>query len=257
MKDRNMRPIEVTRLEDTPSGGEVRKYHVSNDTVSLTVMDFGATLMSVRAPDRDGNADCITLTHNSNAAWLANAPCFGGICGRFGNRIARGKFTIDGTEYQLATNNGPNHLHGGIAGFHKRLWSGEPFEADGISGVRFTYVSADGEEGYPGELTATIEYSLNASNEMKMEYKATTTKTTPINLTNHAYWNLRGTSNGGVSVADQELQLFCDQYLPVDDTVIPTGEFAAVSGTVMDFTSQHPIGDMLNDVEGGGYDTVM
>jgi len=245
-----MPQVEISPFATLPSGEEVKTIVVSNATITLKLMDFGATLMSVEVPDRSGKTDNVVLSHNSAEAWLNNAPCFGGVCGRFGNRIARGRFTIDGTKYQLATNNGPNHLHGGIAGFHKRLWSAEP-TADG---VRFTYVSADGEEGYPGELTATVTYSLPEDNELRMQYSAKTTKTTPINLTNHAYWNLRGTSSSGVSVADQELQLFCDKYLPVDETVIPTGEFADVAGTVMDFTSQHPIGDKLNEVEGGGYD---
>ena len=238
----------------TEQGDEVTKFVVENGDLKLVLMDFGATLMECHAPDRDGNSDNVTLSHNSVDAWLKNAPCFGGICGRFGNRIANGKFTIDGIEYQLAINNGPNHLHGGEIGFHRRLWTAEPFEDENGCGICFAYLSIDGEEGYPGELSVTVEYSLNTENELVITYEAETTKATPINLTNHAYWNLRGTSSGGVSVEDQHLRLFCDQYLPVDETVIPTGEFADVTGTVMDFTSAHAIGDRLNDVEGGGYD---
>ncbi len=246
--------VKQRALGKTQGGDEVVQYVVENGNLRISLMDFGATLMECSVPDRDGKADNVTLSHNSVEAWLANAPCFGGICGRFGNRIARGQFSIDGADYQLATNNGPNHLHGGEVGFHKRLWNGEPFEDDGVSGVCFAYLSVDGEEGYPGELSVMVEYSLNSENELVITYEATTTKTTPINLTNHAYWNLRGTTAGGTSVADQELRLFCDQYLPVDDTVIPTGEFADVKGTVMDFTSAHAIGENLADVEGGGYD---
>lgn len=249
-----MASVKQQTFGQTPDGESVEQFIVSNGTIEIALMDFGATLMSCMVPDKNGHPDNVTLGHNSVEAWLANAPCFGGICGRFGNRIAKGQFTIDGVDYQLATNNGPNHLHGGIAGFHKRLWKGEPFEDENSCGVAFAYLSNDGEEGYPGELSVIVEYSLNNDNELVINYEAETTKTTPVNLTNHAYWNLRGVGTGGVSVAEQELQLFCDQFLPVDETVIPTGEFRAVKDTVMDFTGSHPIGDKLNDVEGGGYD---
>lgn len=248
----------VTQLTfgKTADGHEVKKYVVENGGISISLMEFGATLMECRVPDRNGDSDNVTLSHNSVEAWLANVPCFGGICGRFANRIEKGQFTIDGVQYQLATNNGPNHLHGGEAGFHKRLWTGEPFEDEGTCGVCFAYLSVDGEEGYPGEVSVMVEYSLNAENELAITYEANTTKTTPINLTNHAYWNLRGTRDGGTSVGDQELKLFCDHYLPVDETAIPTGEVADVNGTVMDFRSAHPIGDRLGEFPGehGGYD---
>jgi aldose 1-epimerase len=240
-----------TKTED---GQDVTKFTIELGDLRLVLMDFGATLMECHVPDRDGQTDNIVLSHNSADAWLKNAPCFGGTCGRFGNRIAKGQFNIDGVNYQLAVNNGPNHLHGGEVGFHRRLWTGEPFEDEDSCGVCFAYLSVDGEEGYPGDLEVTVEYSLNKDGELVITYEATTTKSTPINLTNHAYWNLRGTAAGGVSVADQHLRLFCDQYLPVDETTIPTGQFASVKDTVMDFTSPHAIGDKLNDVEGGGYD---
>ncbi|MFK7817078.1 MAG: aldose epimerase family protein [Planctomycetaceae bacterium] len=246
--------VQQEAFTKTDDGQDVSKFTIEQGDLRLVVMDFGATLMECHAPDRDGQSDNIVLSHNSPEAWLRNAPCFGGICGRFANRIAKGQFSLNAVDYQLATNNGPNHLHGGEVGFHRRLWTAEPFEDADACGVCFAYLAVDGEEGYPGDVEVTVEYSLNNDNELVITYEASTTKATPINLTNHAYWNLRGLSGGGVSVEDQHLRLFCDQYLPVDETAIPTGEFASVKDTVMDFTSAHAIGEMLHDVEGRGYD---
>lgn len=238
----------------TADGEQVHQFEITNEQLTVRLLDFGATLTEVHVPDRDGNKDNITLGHNSVEAWLANVPCFGGTCGRFANRIAGGRFQLDGQEYQLPQNHGENHLHGGNRGFHKRMWEGEAFSDDSVCGVRFSRVSSDGEEGYPGEMHVSVEYALPGDSTLRIRYSATTTKATPINLTNHAYWNLRGTSGGGVSVTDHELQLFCDQYLPVDASVIPTGEFRDVAGTVMDFRAPHAIGDQIQDVEGEGYD---
>ncbi len=238
----------------SPDGSEISQYEVGNGTTTVTLMDFGATLMSVRTPDQHGNVDNIVLSHSSPEAWFQNVPCFGGTCGRFANRIANAKFAIDGTEFLLSKNHGDHQLHGGVRGFHKRVWRGTPLQDDTAAGVRFQYVSADGEEGYPGELTVQVEFRLSDNNELTLEYSAATTAPTAINLTNHAYWNLRGTDSGGSSVEDTELQLFCDHYLPVDDSVIPTGQLAPVADTVMDFRDAHPIGQHLHDVPGGGYD---
>ena len=183
-----------------------------------------------------------------------NGPYFGGVCGRYANRIKHGKFSLDGTEYQLATNNGDHHLHGGKEHFMRKLWKAEPFQADKVAGVKMTYVSPDNEENFPGTLTSVVTYTLNDNNELTIEYAATTDKPTILNLTNHAYWNLAG-ANGGL-VLDHDLTLFCDKYLPVDESSIPTGELAPVAGTCMDFLKAEKIGARIDQTVngGGGYD---
>jgi aldose 1-epimerase len=167
-----------------------------------------------------------------------------------GNRIARGQFTLEGVDYQLATNNNRNHLHGGNVGFDRKLWSAEPLELDGESSVRLWRTSPDGEEGYPGALQVEVIYTLSNDNTLRIAYQATTDRTTPVNLTNHAFWNLAG---AGKSVLDHELTLHAKTYLPVDETLIPTGDRAAVAGTPMDFTHSHAIGERIEQIP-GGYD---
>lgn len=233
----------------TPSGVEVVQYSLSNrQGLQVRVISLGATLTSVQVPDRQGHLGEVTLNLDSLEAYLAGHPCLGSVCGRFANRIARGRFTLDGKEYTLATNNGPSHLHGGPQGFDKRVWTAA---AEGSDGVRFRYVSVDGEEGYPGTLTAEVLYRLTDEDELHLDYRATTDRATPVNLTNHAYWNLAGPAAG--TVLDQQLYLNADRYLPVDATQIPLGQLRSVHGTPMDFTTAQPIGSRIAEVP-GGYD---
>lgn len=253
--EKNMLTVQREPFGETASGEEVTQYGLRNrQGMKVTLIDLGAIITSVEVPDRDGKLENVTLSLPDCKSYLENAPYFGGACGRYANRIAKGKFSLDGTEYELFLNNGPNTLHGGKEGFMKKLWTAEPFQNDNQAGVKLTYVSPDGEEGYPGKLTTTVTYTLTDDNELRMDYKATTDKATVLNLTNHAYWNLAGAGNG--LVLDHELTLTGSKYLPVDETGIPTGELAAVEGTVMDFLKPHKIGERIDQpVNGsGGYD---
>lgn len=232
----------------TSQGMEVEQYTLTNvHGLKVQVISFGATLTSVQVPDRQGRLGEVTLNLDSLEDYLAGHPCLGSVCGRFANRIARGRFTLDGKTYTLAVNNGPNHLHGGRVGFDKVVWSAA---AEGSDAVRLTYVSPDGEEGYPGTLTTQVVYRLTDTDELHIDYTATTDHATPLNLTNHAYWNLAGPKAG--SVLNHELYLNADRYLPTDETQIPLGELRPVTGTPMDFSHAHAIGDQI--AEAGGYD---
>jgi aldose 1-epimerase len=234
----------------TRDGAKVDLYTLTNAAgMKIKVMTFGATLIAVEVPDRAGRRDNVTLHLNSFAEYESGHPCFGPVCGRYANRIARGKFTLDGVEYALATNNGPNHLHGGKIGFDKVIWKAEPEERTGSVGVALSYVSRDGEEGYPGTLTATVTYTLTADNQLKMEYTAEADRPTPVNLTNHAYWNLAGAGD----ILGHELMINADRYLPVDDGLIPLGELRPVEGGPMDFRQPMPVGFRIAQVP-GGYD---
>ncbi len=234
----------------TADGQEITQFLLSNDKgMSINLINFGAIVTAVYLPDREGKSENITLGFNTLAEYEKKGPYFGAICGRYANRIADGKFSLDGKEYQLAQNTPPSHLHGGEQGFDKKVWASESFSNEKEVGVRFSYVSPDGEEGYPGKLTLRVVYSLNNDNELKIDYTATSDQATPINVTNHCYWNLAGSG----TILDHELVLNCDQYLPVTDLAIPTGELATVKGTPMDFTSAHKIGERIAQVE-GGYD---
>lgn len=253
--EKNMLTVQREPFGETASGEEVTQYGLRNrQGMKVTLIDLGAIITSVEVPDRDGKLENVTLSFPDCKSYLENAPYFGGACGRYANRIAKGKFSLDGTEYELFLNNGPNTLHGGKEGFMKKLWTAEPFQNDNQAGVKLTYVSPDGEEGYPGKLTTTVTYTLTDDNELRMDYKATTDKATVLNLTNHAYWNLAGAGNG--LILDHELTLTGSKYLPVDETGIPTGELATVEGTVMDFLKPHKIGERIDQpVNGsGGYD---
>lgn len=253
--EKNMLTVQREPFGETASGEEVTQYGLRNrQGMKVTLIDLGAIITSVEVPDRDGKLENVTLSLPDCKSYLENAPYFGGACGRYANRIAKGKFSLDGTEYELFLNNGANTLHGGKEGFMKKLWTAEPFQNDNQAGVKLTYVSPDGEEGYPGKLTTTVTYTLTDDNELRMDYKATTDKATVLNLTNHAYWNLAGAGNG--LIVDHELTLTGSKYLPVDETGIPTGELAAVEGTVMDFLKPHKIGERIDQpVNGsGGYD---
>lgn len=220
----------------------------------LRVMTYGAIVVELQTPDRHGKLDNITLGFDKLAGYLGEHPYFGATVGRYANRIAKGKFSLDGTTYQLATNNGPNHLHGGVVGFSRVVWAAKPVQTDEAVGVQFSYTSPDGQEGYPGQLEATVVYTLTNADEMRIDYTATASKATPLNLTNHCYWNLAGT--GSRTILGHQLRLSADKYLPVDETLIPTGQFMPVAGTRFDFTTQQPIGSRIDQVTGDppGYD---
>ncbi len=234
-------------------GQAVDLYTLTNDLgTKVEVITYGATIIGVETPDRDGKTANLTLHKKDLAGYESGHPFFGAIAGRFANRIAKGKFTLDGKEYTLATNNNENHLHGGEVGFDKKIWQAEPIEDKNCVGVRLTYQSVDGEEGYPGTLDVTTAYALDNDNRLLMDYSATTDQPTHVNLTNHAYWNLAGAGSG--QVVDQVMMLNAKEYLPVNAGLIPIGKPATVKDTVMDFTTPTPIGSRLDQVEGGGYD---
>lgn len=236
----------------TPEGAEVDLYTLTNaNGLRVKIMTYGATITSVEVPDRDGRLANVTLSLDSLDDYLKDHPFFGSTVVRYANRIAKGKFSIDGKEYTLATNNGPNHLHGGEKGFDKVVWEAEPIEGEDVVGVAFSYESPDGEEGYPGKLLVKVTYSLTNDNELRMEFAATTDKPTVVNLVNHTYWNLAG--GGAGDVLDHLLTLNADRFLPVDDGLIPSGELEPVAGTLMDFTRPMTIGARIGQVE-GGYD---
>ncbi len=244
--------IETTSMGKTREGEDVLLYTLINaNGLKAKVMTYGATLISVETPDRHGKFENVTLHLESLAEYLAGHPFFGSVAGRYANRIAKGKFTLDGHQYCLATNNGPNHLHGGVKGFDKAVWKAQPVTAKDAVAVAFTHVSPDGDEGYPGRLTAKVVYSLTNANELKMEYTATTDKATVVNLTNHTYWNLGGIHAG--NILDHQLTLNADRYLPVDDGLIPLGDPQPLQGTPMDFTRPAAIGARIGQVK-GGYD---
>lgn len=243
--------IDVADFGKTASGDTVKLYTLSNPAgVRVKLMTLGATLVTVETPDRTGRVAPITLHLNTLEEYLAGHPCLGSVCGRFANRIAKGRFTLDGVEHQLATNNGPNHLHGGNRGFHKVVWNGETLQGPDSVGVKFTYLSPDGEEHYPGNLTVTATYTLTSDSQLQIEYTAVTDKPTVVNLTNHAYWNLAGP--GAKDCLGHRLTINADRYLPVDSGLIPLGELRPVQGTPMDFTSPQTIGSRI--AEAKGYD---
>jgi aldose 1-epimerase len=251
-----------TSVKSSPWGhtgeGTVEIYKLTNARgVEARVMTYGATLVSLTAPDRSGHFKNIVLGFDSLEPYLAGVPYYGATVGRYANRIAKGRFTLDGKTYELATNDGPNSLHGGKRGFDKRIWQAEPLPASRGGGVQMTLVSAAGEEGYPGELTAQVIYRLDEQNNLEIEYRATTTAPTPVNLANHAYFNLTGDPK--VPVLDHVVTLNADRFTPVDATLIPTGELRSVAGTPFDFRSPHAVGARIGDPDeqlrlGRGYD---
>jgi aldose 1-epimerase len=238
---------------NTPDGTAVDVFTLANSAgIKARVITYGCIITSVQTPDRNGKIAEITLGFDSLEGYLAGHPYFGALVGRFANRIAAGRFELDGRRYTLACNEkGENHLHGGKVGFDKRVWkAGEIREKDTV-GVRFSYTSPDGEEGYPGELEVTVAYSLNEANELSFDYRARTTKATPINLTNHTYWNLSGPGSGQVYA--HLLSLNCSRYVPANEQLIPTGEVLSVEDTPLDFREQKAIGRDIDQLP-AGYD---
>ena len=242
----------------TPTGDSVTLYTLTNrQGVEARIMNFGGVVVSLKVPDRNDSLADVVLGFDELEPYLESAPYFGAIVGRYGNRIANGKFTLDGTEYNLAQNNGPNHLHGGLKGFDKVLWQAKPVEADSSVGLILNYRSADGEEGYPGALSVTVEYILTNNNELRIEYEATTDAPTVVNLTNHSYFNLAGQNQG--PILDHEMMINADRFVPIDSTSIPLGPLASVEETPMDFNQPTKIGERINNdhpqlVNGTGYD---
>ncbi len=239
-----------------PDGEAVELITLTNaHGVELRAMTYGAIILSLKVPDRTGQLGDVVLGYDSLAGYVKSSPYFGAVVGRYGNRIAKGKFTLDGTAYTLAVNNGPNALHGGLRGFDKVVWNADTMRTPEGVGLRFRYVSKDGEEGYPGTLTTTVTYTLTDSNEVHIAYEATTDKATPVNLTQHTYFNLAGRGD----VLAHVLTLHADRFTPVDSTLIPTGELAPVAGTPFDFTTPHAVGERIGAEHqqlrfGGGYD---
>jgi aldose 1-epimerase len=250
--------IEKDVFGTMPDGTVVDRYTLTNGRgMRVRVITYGGILQSIEVPDRHGRAGNVALGFDNLTDYVERNPYFGCITGRYANRIAGGKFTLDGTEHQLAVNDGPNHLHGGEAGFDKRVWQASEVTQRDAVGVRLTYTSPDGEENYPGTLTTTVTYLLTRNNEIKIDYLATTDAPTIVNLTNHTYFNLAGEGSG--DIYDHRLRLNASRYTPVDDTLIPTGELATVDGTPMDFRRPTAIGDRIRNgfeqlVIGRGYD---
>jgi aldose 1-epimerase len=236
-----------TAFGQTKEGVPVDQYTLTNRRGMIAkVITYGATLTDLIVPDRTGKPGDVVLGYDKLEPYLAGVPYFGSTVGRVGNRIAKGRFTLSGKSYTLATNNGPNHLHGGIKGFDKVVWKAETVPGASAASVKFTYHSPDGEEGYPGSLDATVVYTLTDENELRLDYTATTDKATPVNLTNHSYFNLAGDGSG--DILGHVLTIAADQYTPVDAALIPTGELTPVRGTVFDFTTPTAIGARIAKV---------
>ena len=242
----------------TGDGQNVVVYTLTNNLgMQAKITNFGAIVVSLKAPDRNGKMDDVVLGFNDLDSYLKGHPFFGAIVGRYGNRIAKGRFTLNGVEYKLAVNNGENHLHGGIKGFDKVVWTAKEMRTKMGPALSLTYISKDGEEGYPGTLTATVVYTLTNNNELKLDYTVTTDKDTVSNLTHHSYFNLAGEGNG--DILSHILTLNANQFTPTDAGSIPTGELRAVAGTPFDFLKPTVIGKRINDQDqqlqfGGGYD---
>lgn len=239
-----------------PDGRRATLYTLTNrNGLVVKVADFGAIITEIHAPDRHGRFADIVLGYGTVAPYLDRSPYFGALIGRYGNRVRGGRFALDGRSIELPLNNGPHHLHGGPVGFDKVMWQARPFQRGGSCGVTLTRRSPDGEQGYPGALDVTVVYELNGADELVMRFMAVTDQATPVNLTQHSYFNLAG----GGDIGGHVLAIHADGYTPVDATLIPDGTVAPVAGTPFDFRSARPIGEAIGAAHpqlrhGGGYD---
>jgi aldose 1-epimerase len=243
----------------TTDGAQIDLYSLSNKKgMEVSITNFGATVVTLKVPDRAGKGADVVLGYDSLDGYENGSAYFGATVGRYGNRIAGGKFSIDGKTYTLPKNNGENTLHGGVVGFNKKVWKAREIASKGGESLEMSYLSPDGEEGFPGNLSVKVVFTLPEDrNELKIEYTATTDKDTMLNLTNHSYFNLAGEGNG--DILDHVVTLYAKQFTPVDKTLIPAGELRDVAGTPMDFNSATPIGKRINEkyeqlVFGKGYD---
>ena len=242
----------------THQGKEVHLLTLTNKAGNvIRLTNFGAKITWIEVPDRNGGKDNITFGYDTFEGTISGDMSFGSVVGRYANRIANGKFNLDGVEYNLPVNNGPNTLHGGPAGWHSVVWETEVLKDSEVPAVRFTYVSPDMEEGFPGTMNVEIIYTWTDNNEIIMDYKCTTDKKTVLNITNHAYFNLHGAGNG--DILDHELTMKASAFTPVDSVMIPTGEIRPVAGTPLDFTTPHTIGERIGEnyeqlILGRGYD---
>jgi aldose 1-epimerase len=238
-----------------PGGATVEIYQItSKNGSSVSITNYGGIVVSLRTADRTGRLADVVLGHDNLDGYLKVHPYFGAIIGRYGNRIGKGQFRLEGKDYKLATNDGANHLHGGIKGFDKAVWKAR---SSGSNAIELTYLSKDGEEGYPGNLSVKVTYALNDSGELRIDYEASTDRATVINLTNHSYFNLAGQGEG--DVLNHRVTLHADRFTPVDSGLIPTGELRPVRGTPFDFTRGAAIGARIRDNDeqlrlGRGYD---
>ena len=253
----NNQGITASMFGKTQEGDDVTVFTLTNaNGLVVKILDFGGVLYEINVPDKNGNLGNISANYATVPEYQTIRPYFGSLVGRYGNRIALGKFTLDGTEYTLPINNPPNALHGGLKGFDQVIWNAEPFEEENAVGLKLTYTAKDGEEGYPGNLAVTVLYKLTNADELVIDYTATTDKATPVNLTNHTFWNLAGATSG--TILNHQLQLGASRYLPTDAGLIPTGEIANVEGTPLDFRTAKAIGQDIAQITdpqyNGGYD---
>ena len=258
MEDKHEMNIEKQPFGKTQDGTPVDLYTLTNrNGMVVKITNYGGIVVSIQVPDRDGNFADVVLGYDNLDDYLERNRYFGCITGRYANRIAKGKFSLDGKQYTLATNNGENHLHGGLVGFDKVVWQAQEKKSEDGVGLELAYTSADGEEGYPGNLSVIVTYTLTNQNELKIDYAATTDKPTVVNLTNHSYFNLANAGAG--DILDHELMLNADRFTPVDANLIPTGELRSVKNTPLDFTTPTAIGARIEQDDeqlklGGGYD---
>ena len=256
--DASKMKVSQSSFGSTKAGQPVDLYTLTNARGNLvSITNYGGTITRVVVPDKAGQPGDVVLGFDTLREYEEKSPFFGCITGRYANRIANGKFTLDGQTYSLAVNNGPNHLHGGKVGFDKAVWSARPFQSRDSVGVELTHTSPDGDEGYPGALSSRVTYTWDNDNRLRIDYAAATTRPTVVNLTNHSYFNLAGHKSG--DILGHLLTIHADTFTPTDPTAIPTGELRAVTGTPFDFTSPHAVGERINAPDqqiklGGGYD---